>query len=59
MSSLKSNRNLLVFDFDHSLIDENSDVYITKLAPERKLPEEIKNLYADDGWTEYMGEIFK
>ena len=50
---------LMVFDFDHSLIDENSDLYVIKLAPDGKLPEEIKNLYSSDGWTNYMREIFK
>jgi len=52
-------RVLLVFDFDHTLIDENSDLSVLKLAPNGKLPEEIANLYSDRGWTKYMGEIFK
>uniref|UniRef100_A0A0B6ZFU4 Pyridoxal phosphate phosphatase PHOSPHO2 n=1 Tax=Arion vulgaris TaxID=1028688 RepID=A0A0B6ZFU4_9EUPU len=59
MSEQKPKRFLLVFDFDHSLIDENSDEYITKVAPGGVLPEEIKSLYEEDGWTDYMAEIFK
>ncbi|CAL1540032.1 unnamed protein product [Lymnaea stagnalis] len=59
MSSIKKERLLMVFDFDHSLVDENSDTYVTKLAPGGELPEEIKSLYAEDGWTDYMAEIFK
>ncbi|GFS27147.1 pyridoxal phosphate phosphatase PHOSPHO2 [Elysia marginata] len=52
-------RYLLAFDFDHTLIDANSDVYIIKLAPNGELPAEIKDLYKDTGWIEYMGQIFK
>uniref|UniRef100_A0A2C9JMV3 Pyridoxal phosphate phosphatase PHOSPHO2 n=1 Tax=Biomphalaria glabrata TaxID=6526 RepID=A0A2C9JMV3_BIOGL len=59
MAAPTTGRLLLVFDFDHSLIDENSDTYICKLAPGGTLPDEIKELYKEDGWTEYMAEIFK
>ncbi|GFO35707.1 pyridoxal phosphate phosphatase phospho2 [Plakobranchus ocellatus] len=52
-------RYLIVFDFDHSLIDENSDLYVIKLAPNGKLPKEIEGLYEDSGWMDYMSEIFK
>lgn len=50
---------LLAFDFDHTIIDENSDVYVNKLAPNGKIPHEIKQLYSDQGWTHFMGEIFR
>ncbi|XP_064113282.1 probable phosphatase phospho2 isoform X1 [Macrobrachium nipponense] len=50
---------LLAFDFDHTLIDNNSDTYIYKLAPGHKIPADLKNLYRKDGWTHYMGEVFK
>jgi pyridoxal phosphate phosphatase PHOSPHO2 len=50
---------LLAFDFDHTIIDENSDVYVNKLAPNGKIPPEIKQLYSDQGWTHFMGEIFR
>ncbi|XP_068220752.1 pyridoxal phosphate phosphatase PHOSPHO2-like isoform X2 [Palaemon carinicauda] len=50
---------LLAFDFDHTLIDNNSDTYIYKLAPGHKIPTDLKNLYRKDGWTHYMGEVFK
>jgi len=52
-------RVLLVFDFDHSLAAENSDLSVIKLAPNGKLPEEVSSLYSDGGWTKYMGEIFR
>lgn len=50
---------LLAFDFDHTIITENSDTYIAKLAPGGKLPKSIKDLYSDQGWTQFMGEVFK
>ena len=36
---------LVAFDFDHTLIDENSDVYVRKLAPDGKIPQHIKDKY--------------
>ncbi|XP_005104823.1 pyridoxal phosphate phosphatase PHOSPHO2 [Aplysia californica] len=57
--SVVAQKVLMVFDFDHTLVDENSDLYVRKLAPNGELPEEISSLYQDDGWTNYMGEIFK
>ncbi|XP_077175892.1 pyridoxal phosphate phosphatase PHOSPHO2 [Paroedura picta] len=50
---------LLVFDFDHTVIDENSDTWIVKCAPDAKLPDEIRNSYQKGLWTEYMGRVFR
>jgi pyridoxal phosphate phosphatase PHOSPHO2 len=50
---------LLAFDFDHTLIDENSDLSVKKLAPNGQLPESIEAQYSATGWTEYMAAIFK
>ncbi|KFR10275.1 Pyridoxal phosphate phosphatase PHOSPHO2 [Opisthocomus hoazin] len=49
---------LLVFDFDHTIIDENSDTWIVKCAPEKKLPNGLRNSYRPGHWTEYMGRVF-
>ncbi|NWJ05677.1 PHOP2 phosphatase, partial [Crypturellus undulatus] len=49
---------LLVFDFDHTIIDENSDTWIVKCAPEKKLPNELRNSYRPGHWTDYMGRVF-
>ncbi|KAK2532540.1 Phospho2 [Columba livia] len=49
---------LLVFDFDHTIIDENSDTWIVKCAPEKKLPNGLRNSYRPGRWTEYMGRVF-
>ncbi|XP_074001534.1 pyridoxal phosphate phosphatase PHOSPHO2 [Numenius arquata] len=49
---------LLVFDFDHTIVDENSDTWIVKCAPEKKLPNGLRNSYQPGHWTEYMGRVF-
>lgn len=50
---------LLVFDFDYTIVDENSDTWIVKCAPDSKLPDEIRNSYQKGHWTEYMGRVFR
>lgn len=50
---------LVAFDFDHTIIDDNSDVYVSHLCPDGKIPQDIKEKYSDRGWTDYMGAIFK
>ncbi|XP_033762544.1 pyridoxal phosphate phosphatase PHOSPHO2-like [Pecten maximus] len=52
-------RLLLAFDFDHTMVDENSDLWVKRLAPGGELPQEIEDKYSDDGWTHYMGTIFQ
>ncbi|XP_053554387.1 pyridoxal phosphate phosphatase PHOSPHO2 [Bombina bombina] len=49
---------LLVFDFDHTIINDNSDTWIIQCAPEKKLPNGLQNSYEKGKWTEYMGRIF-
>ncbi len=49
---------LVAFDFDHTLIDDNSDYYVKRLAPDGTIPDEIKAKFSTKGWTEYMGAIF-
>ncbi|XP_029461560.1 pyridoxal phosphate phosphatase PHOSPHO2 [Rhinatrema bivittatum] len=50
---------LLVFDFDHTIIDDNSDTWIVNCAPGRKLPNVLQNSYERGKWTEYMGRVFR
>ncbi|XP_069472268.1 pyridoxal phosphate phosphatase PHOSPHO2 [Ambystoma mexicanum] len=50
---------LLVFDFDHTVVDENSDTWIVKCAPKKKLPSDLISSYEKGKWTEYMGRVFK
>ncbi|XP_030065564.1 pyridoxal phosphate phosphatase PHOSPHO2 [Microcaecilia unicolor] len=49
---------LLVFDFDHTIVDDNSDTWIVNCAPGRKLPDVLRSSYERGKWTEYMGRVF-
>ena len=57
MSKMKS-KILVAFDFDNTIIDDNSDLYIKKLAPDGVIPPEIMSQYSSKGWTIFMGTIF-
>jgi len=53
-------RVLVAFDFDHTLIDGNSDMYILRLLPNGgQLPSSIKKLYSANGWIDYQREVFR
>ncbi|KAM5153245.1 pyridoxal phosphate phosphatase PHOSPHO2 isoform 1-T2 [Mantella aurantiaca] len=49
---------LLVFDFDHTIVNDNSDTWIVQCAPDKTLPNVLQNSYEKGKWTEYMGRIF-
>ncbi|XP_066522027.1 pyridoxal phosphate phosphatase PHOSPHO2 [Hoplias malabaricus] len=48
---------LVVFDFDHTLVDDNSDTWVVRCAPEQSLPASLKNSYKRGHWTDYMGKV--
>lgn len=50
---------LAVFDFDHTIIEDNSGIVARDLIPYSVIPHQVKNLYKTKGWTIYMQEIFK
>jgi len=52
---------LLAFDFDHTIVQLNTDVEVQKLHPEGKIPEssELHGLYSSVGWTKFMAGVFK
>ncbi|XP_036900403.1 pyridoxal phosphate phosphatase PHOSPHO2 [Sturnira hondurensis] len=50
---------LLAFDFDNTIIDDNSDTWIVRCAPEKKLPIELQDSYEKGFWTEFMGRVFQ
>ena len=49
---------LVAFDFDHTIVDDNTDVVVQKLIPKDKISDEVKMLYSSDGWTAFMQQIF-
>lgn len=47
------NKVLVAVDFDHTLIDTNSDTYIQKLAPNGKFPTEMRERYVPGEYLKY------
>lgn len=52
-------RRLAIFDFDHTVADNNTDTYIRDLLPKELIPCATRKLYKSDGWTAYMQAVFK
>lgn len=52
---------MAAFDFDHTIVNDNSDIVARDLIPKTfTIPDDVKSLYSsDNGWTQYMAEIFK
>uniref|UniRef100_H3CXP7 Phosphatase, orphan 2 n=1 Tax=Tetraodon nigroviridis TaxID=99883 RepID=H3CXP7_TETNG len=48
---------LMVFDFDHTVVDDNSDTWVFRCLPGQTLPDSIKNTYTKGHWTEFMGRV--
>lgn len=51
-------RLLMAFDFDHTIIDDNSDLVVRNMLGQTPIPDNIKKMYRTDGWTAYMQNIF-
>lgn len=50
---------LVVFDFDETIVNCNSDTYINVLAPGGTIPDVIwTNFQCDKDWTAYMQQLF-
>ncbi|CAF1530371.1 unnamed protein product [Rotaria magnacalcarata] len=51
---------LVVFDFDHTIVDANSDIHVNKLFPsDEALDTAEKNRAQFDCWTDRMQETFR
>lgn len=50
-------RKLVAFDFDHTVVDDNTDIVVRDLV-KSKISDKITKLYKKDGWIPYMQEIF-
>ncbi|GLC60957.1 hypothetical protein PLESTB_001699900 [Pleodorina starrii] len=48
---------LWVFDFDWTVVDENSDTWIHRCAPGGVLPPAIKDSYVAPDWVGYMNRV--
>ncbi|KAM9861322.1 pyridoxal phosphate phosphatase PHOSPHO2 isoform 1-T2 [Aulostomus maculatus] len=50
-------KTLMVFDFDHTVVDDNSDTWVIRCLPGQTLPDNVKNSYRKGHWTEFMGRV--
>ncbi|XP_014860440.1 PREDICTED: probable phosphatase phospho2 [Poecilia mexicana] len=48
---------LMVFDFDHTVVDENCDIWVIKCLPKQTLPDSVESTYRRGQWTDYMGRV--
>ncbi|XP_063709134.1 pyridoxal phosphate phosphatase PHOSPHO2-like [Culicoides brevitarsis] len=54
----KMSQYLAVFDYDHTVVDKNTDLVARDLIDASLIPDTVKNLYKSSGWIDYMQEIF-
>lgn len=52
-------RNLVAFDFDHTVVNGNTDVVVRDLLDKSFITPDIQQLHKDGLWTEYMQRIFQ
>ncbi|KAM4622481.1 phosphoethanolamine/phosphocholine phosphatase [Discoglossus pictus] len=50
---------LLVFDFDETIINENSDDSVIQVAPGQELPEWLRQTFKDGCYNQYMQRVFE
>ncbi|NXS13922.1 PHOP1 phosphatase, partial [Neodrepanis coruscans] len=50
-------RYLLVFDFDETIVDENTDDSIVRAAPGRALPESLRQSLRQGSYNQYMQRV--
>ncbi|KAL2087490.1 hypothetical protein ACEWY4_016318 [Coilia grayii] len=50
-------KTLMVFDFDHTIVDDNCDTWVIQSTPNKCLPVSLAKTYQKGRWTEYMGRV--
>lgn len=59
MAATQPQKHLLIFDFDETIVNENSDDSVLKAAPGQQLPESIRQTYREGFYNEYMQRVLK
>eukprot|EP00195_Chlamydomonas_chlamydogama_P012515 CAMPEP_0202913686 /NCGR_PEP_ID=MMETSP1392-20130828/61150_1 /ASSEMBLY_ACC=CAM_ASM_000868 /TAXON_ID=225041 /ORGANISM="Chlamydomonas chlamydogama, Strain SAG 11-48b" /LENGTH=367 /DNA_ID=CAMNT_0049605041 /DNA_START=146 /DNA_END=1249 /DNA_ORIENTATION=- len=52
-------KHLAVFDFDHTIVDGNTDVHVHTAAPGGHIPPSLKKNYVKGRWLDFMNSIFQ
>lgn len=50
---------LAAFDFDYTVVAQNTDTVVRDLLPPDKLTKDMQDIIEVQGWTEYMAEVFR
>ncbi|XP_063815922.1 phosphoethanolamine/phosphocholine phosphatase isoform X2 [Pseudophryne corroboree] len=50
---------LLVFDFDETIVNENSDDSVIQVAPDQELPDWLRETFQDGYYNQYMQRVFQ
>lgn len=50
---------MVAFDFDHTIVNDNTDIVVRDLIAKDQIPDELKSLYSSSGWIPYMDAIFR
>lgn len=50
-------RTLIALDFDHTVVDDNTDTVVARILPPTQIPEHVRQLSKGD-WVGYMQAIF-
>ena len=59
MASREEKQTLFVFDFDLTLVDDNTDTWIMSICPELQIHENLRSLHKQfDCWTDLMDHVF-
>ncbi|XP_030077523.1 phosphoethanolamine/phosphocholine phosphatase [Microcaecilia unicolor] len=59
MTAPTSQKYLLIFDFDETLVNENSDESVVRAAPSQELPESLRRTFEEGFYNQYMQRIFE
>ncbi|KAL9877990.1 pyridoxal phosphate phosphatase PHOSPHO2 [Glossina fuscipes fuscipes] len=52
-------RYLAAFDFDYTVVAQNTDTIIRDLLPAKENTKELHSIIETKGWTDYMAEVFR
>ncbi|XP_019379189.1 PREDICTED: phosphoethanolamine/phosphocholine phosphatase [Gavialis gangeticus] len=59
MAAPRPAKHLLIFDFDETIVNENSDDSVIRAAPGQELPEHIRQTFQEGFYNEYMQRVFE
>ncbi|XP_029429043.1 phosphoethanolamine/phosphocholine phosphatase [Rhinatrema bivittatum] len=59
MAASTSQKYLLIFDFDETIVNENSDDSVIHAAPTQELPEWLRQSFQNGFYNQYMQQVFE